>query len=524
MLGKGGKGEVLLVHHYLDGVFLGDFACKRVPVGDDHEWLKKVLVEVVLLQQLSHQNLVSYRHVWLEDMQVTKFGPSVPCAFILQQYCNAGDLLQYVCSPTATDTPDRRKSWHRRRSKGNQDPLEDVPRACGISFDEIYSFFKDITSGLNYLHVNGFIHRDLKPSNCLLHRTGQDTRVLVSDFGEAQETNKARGSSGATGTISFCAPEVLCRQPTNGRLGEFSVKSDIFSLGMILYFMCFGRLPYVNADNLNEESEDLEQLRDEIGGWKGFEDDARPRTDLPEQLYRFLKRLLSVDPTERPSAEDILRGISSGGGLSDGPHNHHLNVNGAFEGVRNGSRISPIDTPPPSTPINHWQGRKPSIANQARPGPSKLRPVFTQGAHDPSTPGDRASDDDDDDDDDDALSNSSSLVLRKGSSQSTSTPQHCFRAPVLPAADPMTRIRHSIHRPSVYKGLQASLIVFKVFTMQQSCSPFAVRPEIFYPLLALAMLDLAGGGRSESLTIALTTVHFGVLFAAGRWAVLCRIR
>lgn len=62
-LGRGGKGVVLLVQHVLDGVQLGKFACKRVPVGDDHEWLEKVLIEVQLLQNLSHENLVSYRHV-----------------------------------------------------------------------------------------------------------------------------------------------------------------------------------------------------------------------------------------------------------------------------------------------------------------------------------------------------------------------------------------------------------------------------------------------------------------------------
>lgn len=73
-------------------------------LGDNHKWLEKVLMEVQLLQQLSHTNLVSYRHVWLENAHLTSmsptslrgtyryltqsfaaFGPSVPCAFILQQ-------------------------------------------------------------------------------------------------------------------------------------------------------------------------------------------------------------------------------------------------------------------------------------------------------------------------------------------------------------------------------------------------------------------------------------------------------
>lgn len=122
-LGRGGKGVVLLVRHELDRVFLGHFACKRVPVGDDHKWLEKVLVEVQLLQQLSHPNLVSYRHVWLEDIKLNRFGPSVPCAFILQQYCNSGDLLHYVIgkgvSPMSTN--EELKAQMRRRSKGQSE-------------------------------------------------------------------------------------------------------------------------------------------------------------------------------------------------------------------------------------------------------------------------------------------------------------------------------------------------------------------------------------------------------------------
>ncbi|KAF3941177.1 Endoribonuclease [Dactylella cylindrospora] len=212
-LGKGGKGVVLLVRHVLDGVNLGLFACKRVPVGDDHEWLAKVLMEVQLLQQLSHQNLVSYRHAWLEDAHINNFGPSVPCAFILQQYCNSGDLQNYVYEKKAAQTKDQIKDQLRmRRFSKSQQSEEGGPKL--LPFAQVISFFRDIAAGLNHLHSNGFIHRDLKPSNCLLHDTGlpgSELRVLVSDFGEVQRENTTRKSTGATGTISYCAPEVLRR-------------------------------------------------------------------------------------------------------------------------------------------------------------------------------------------------------------------------------------------------------------------------------------------------------------------------
>lgn len=352
-LGRGGKGVVLLVKHELDGVSLGQFACKRVPVGDDHTWLEKVLVEVQLLQRLSHPNLVSYQHVWLEDAHLSRFGPSVPCAFILQQYCNSGDLLHYIIGPGTApkSVKEQLKAQMRRRSKGQLDvPVDLRASQRKLSFEEIYSFFKDIASGLAHLHASNYIHRDLKPSNCLLHKDGNEFKCLISDFGEVQPENVVRKSTGSTGTISYCAPEVL-KQDQFGRYANFTAKSDIFSLGMILYFMCFGRLPYKSADSIQEEFEDMDTLRAEISAWSGFQDERRERPELPNQLYNFLKRLLSLNPADRPNANEILHAIQTEKGL-DSPSTPR--------GRRSGSRTAPggriiqaVDSPmPPGTPIN----------------------------------------------------------------------------------------------------------------------------------------------------------------------------
>lgn len=322
VLGKGGKGIVLLVRHVLDGVSLGNFACKRVPVGNNHEWLEKVLIEVQLLQSLSNPNLVSYRHVWLEDIQLTNFGPCVPCAFILQQYCNSGDLHHFILGSVKQPSVESLKERLRRKSRGQPEPPDKVASPRKLPFEQIISFFRDIAQGLSYLHSNGFIHRDLKPSNCLLHDSGtpgQGLKVLISDFGEVQMQNEARKSTGTTGTISYCAPEVLRRVTPNGEYQNFTTKSDIFSLGMILHFVCFGKLPYHGADQFNEENEDLDALREEISAWKGLNENDRLRTDLPERLYHSLNTLISPDPTLRPSAEDILVGIEMGIGEEASP-------------------------------------------------------------------------------------------------------------------------------------------------------------------------------------------------------------
>lgn len=343
-LGRGGKGVVLLVRHEIDGCHLGYFACKRVPVGDDHAWLEKVLVEVELLAKLSHPNLVSYRHVWLEDVQLSRFSPTVACAFILQQYCNGGDLLHKVIGNIPKEaTKEELKAQMRRRSKGQMDKPTWTPKSQ-LQLEEIYSYFRDITSGLAYLHAANYIHRDLKPSNCLLHDERGKITCLISDFGEVQPENAVRKSTGSTGTISYCAPEVL-KWDDSGKYGNFTTKSDIFSLGMILYFMCFGRLPYQAANSVHEELEDIDLLRAEITDWKGFEDERRERPELPGKLYTLLKQLLALNPNDRPSAEEVLSALK------------YVTLEGMSRGAPPsigipGRRIQNLDSPmPPSTPV-----------------------------------------------------------------------------------------------------------------------------------------------------------------------------
>lgn len=510
-LGRGGKGVVLLVRHVLDGVFLGNFACKRVPVGDDHAWLEKVLIEVQLLQRLSHPNLVSYRHVWLEDVKLNRFGPSVPCAFILQEYCNAGDLLHYVAGSghTFASTNEQLKDQMRRRSKGHAERARG-PRSMQkvLAFDEIYSFFRDITSGLAHLHGANYIHRDLKPSNCLLNETGGNFRCLISDFGEVQEEHIVRKSTGATGTISYCAPEVL-RQDASGRYGEFSTKSDIFSLGMILYFMCFGRLPYSSADAIQEEFEDLDVLRAEISAWSGFQDERQERPDLPGQLYEFLRRLLALDPLERPSADEILHAIRTESGLKNPSRTARKNSGGHLS---IGRRIQSLDSPVPSTPAS-GTGRVLSSAHledaqeDRSPASSKEPLPFPPSRNDKKA-----------------------FVAQRGRSRSPHTPL------LLPP--PSTRFGALTNQLAIYRhhtkrwvqvnyrpltlATKLSLFMAKVYALMKPCTPLATRPLFAYSLLALAAADLGlGGGLRWRVSGFLLLVHFSVLMVAFTRGELC---
>ncbi|KAJ6082530.1 hypothetical protein N7499_007404 [Penicillium canescens] len=524
ILGKGGKGVVLLVKHVLDGVSLGDYACKRVPVGDDHEWLEKVLGEVQLLQHLSHQNLVSYRHVWLENAKISNFGPSVACAFILQQYCNAGDLHNYICGSVQTSsTAQQLKDRLRRKSKGEPELQTGTGGPRTLQLDQIYSFFRDITSGLRYLHANGYIHRDLKPHNCLLHETSDGIRVLVSDFGEVQSQHSMRKSTGATGTLSYCAPEVLRQEYPNGPFGNFTFKSDIFSLGMILYFLCFAALPYANADIIHEEKEDLDQLRAEITSWAGFDHARAIRPDLPEKLYKFLERLLSIDPGRRPSAEEVLSGIQAGA-------NSNANDNFRFRKASSagpdlpGARIHPVDSPQPSieralSPTKKVRRPSATFRRDAMFDSSNLR-ASTTPAEDTNL-------------EDGPLSTpNQDLVIRHR--YSTSPPLSPTRRPheesSLDAQSHSFSEHHLLPPPpsrfpslnfliTIYPSshtLQFSLFFVKVVSTLHPCSPLAVNPWVLYPVLLSALLTLrVRSAQGQLLAVFVHLLCIGLGFRLG---------
>ncbi|KAL4922544.1 kinase-like domain-containing protein [Aspergillus aurantiobrunneus] len=528
VLGKGGKGVVLLVKHVLDGVSLGQYACKRVPVGDDHQWLEKVLIEVQLLQHLSHQNLVSYRHVWLENAKITTFGPSVPCAFILQQYCNAGDLHNYICGSMQTSTtPHELKQRLRRKSKGGPDAPIDLREPRKLHFDEIYSFFKDITSGLRYLHASGYIHRDLKPNNCLLHNTSDGIRVLVSDFGEVQPQDAIRMSTGATGTVSYCAPEVLRREYPDGPFANFTFKSDIFSLGMILYFLCFAQLPYRNADLIHEEREDLDKLREEIMDWAGF-DQGRMRSDLPEQLYTFLRRLLSVNPDVRPSADEVLSGLEVGASANENFRTKRASSNSSPPDLHTSPRIRPledtVDSPfgaPVSPKRSFSRGpaamRRNSVYD-SNGSVGDLTPVFENVDH---TTERRAS-----------LSPEHDLIVRPRFSHtpSLSPPRNEARqvgpaaneAPIRLLPPPPGRFsllrRLSRWRPPVF-AMQLALFLAKIATTLHPCTPLAVNPWVLYFLISVAGINLQT--RSVGVQIASLLLHVIIIVLSLKLDILC---
>ncbi|KAM3588835.1 putative serine/threonine-protein kinase iks1 [Umbelopsis sp. WA50703] len=351
-LGRGLRGSVYLCQHELDGVNLGQYAIKKVAVGDNHPWLVRMLREVHLMEQLRHPNIVNYKHSWLEYHRFSDFGPKVPCLFILMECANGGNLEEYVEPSSDPDSQNidsaivnesntklskrekiKQKFLEQQRFEQLLKQQEQTPTDRRIlSLYEIWSFFFDTLEGLAHLHRHNIVHRDLKPPNLLIKYDDRDAsrtwvehvdgtpvrrripRILISDFGECEVLDdlSQRDRTGATGTLEFMAPELIRLDDHGKYLQEFSSKADMWSLGMVLFYLCYSRLPYHYIN-------DIDRLKDEILSFDKVTfpsnrsevntNSPHANDHIPVELKHIIRALLSLDPETRPSCDEILEKI-----------------------------------------------------------------------------------------------------------------------------------------------------------------------------------------------------------------------
>ncbi|KAG7662808.1 uncharacterized protein J8A68_003662 [[Candida] subhashii] len=254
-LGEGEFGKVKLGWRK-DGKHPSQVAIKlikRSSIIKDSESEIKIHREINSLKLLNHPNIVNL-------VEVMKSGKYIG---IVLEYASGGELFDYIL--------------HHKYLK------ENVAK----------KLFSQLVSGVDYMHSKGLIHRDLKLENLLLDK---HQNVIISDFGFVNSYNREKSDLMKTscGSPCYAAPElVLTQSPYEGR------KVDIWSLGVILYAMLAGYLPF-DDDPENEDGSDIIRLYHYI---------CKTPLTFPEYVSPLardlLRKIIIADPKKRITLDEI---------------------------------------------------------------------------------------------------------------------------------------------------------------------------------------------------------------------------
>lgn len=155
---------------------------------------------------------------------------------------------------------------------------------------EAIEWICQISNALDYAHSQGIIHRDIKPANILLNASGE---AMIADFGIALSANKTGEFSPSIGTLPYMSPEHLAGKPLDAR-------SDVYSVGILLYELLNGDLPYPKGG--------LNTLRRNI--YEGNINLILESHLFDNNLKRIFAKCLAKDPTSRfNSAGEFARSL-----------------------------------------------------------------------------------------------------------------------------------------------------------------------------------------------------------------------
>jgi serine/threonine protein kinase len=237
LLGKGGMGEV----YRADDLTLGQpVALKFLPdeAARDQGLLERFKNEVRIARRVSHPNVC----------RVYDVGEVEGHVFFTMEYVDGEDLASLL----------------RRIGRLPEDKALDIAR--------------QLCAGLAAAHTKGVLHRDLKPANLMLDGRGQ---VVITDFGLAGVADQITGNEVRSGTPAYMAPEQLAGK-------EVSTRSDIYSLGLVLYEVFTGK----------------RALSPETLRGNGDRTPSRPSSvvkDLNPVIERVILRCLENEPSARPA-------------------------------------------------------------------------------------------------------------------------------------------------------------------------------------------------------------------------------
>ncbi|XP_019380242.1 PREDICTED: serine/threonine-protein kinase Nek3 isoform X5 [Gavialis gangeticus] len=204
VLGEGSFGRALLV---CDKTSSQKYAMKEIRLPKSPSDVENSRKEAILLAKMKHANIVGYKESFEADGHL----------YIVMEYCDDGDLMQKI-----------------KRQRGKLFPE-----------DTILCWFVQLCLGVKYIHDKRILHRDIKSKNIFLTQNG---KVKLGDFGSARLLKNATAYACTyVGTPYYVPPEIWENMPYNN-------KSDIWSLGCVLYELCTLKHPMFKRNPKNRPS------------------------------------------------------------------------------------------------------------------------------------------------------------------------------------------------------------------------------------------------------------------------------
>lgn len=218
MIGGGGMANVYLAH---DMILDRDVAVKmlRLDFANDEEFIRRFRREAQSATSLAHPSIVSIYDVGEED----------DLYFIVMEYVEGQTLKQYI---------------------QQNSPLQ---------VEETIDIMKQLTSAISHAHQNHIIHRDIKPQNILVDRFGN---VKITDFGIAMalSATSITQTNSVLGSVHYLSPE-------QARGGMANRKSDIYSLGIVMFELLTGRLPFSGESAVSIALKHLQSETPSVRRW-----------------------------------------------------------------------------------------------------------------------------------------------------------------------------------------------------------------------------------------------------------------
>ena len=248
-LGSGSFGKVFKAKRKCDQKL---YAIKKVSLlGLNTKERQNALNEVRILASVDNSSVIAYKEAFFEQ--------ATNSLCIVLEFADGGDLMQKVDN-------------HKKR---------------GTTFPErqVWDYLVQMLQGIHSLHQSGIVHRDLKAANVFLTR---DDKIKLGDLNVSKVLQTGKLMHTQTGTPYYACPEVWQDKPYDSR-------SDIWSLGCILYEICALRPPFM--------ARDMKGLYNKV--LKGI------YPTIPEQYSQDLRNViemcLQVDPSKRPTSSQLLR-------------------------------------------------------------------------------------------------------------------------------------------------------------------------------------------------------------------------